>query len=181
MALLDGLLGALTGAMGARGPQAANPMMDILLQMMAGGRGPSGGGLGGGLGGAQGNPLSEILSQLGGRAGGQAMPGGGAAPQMGGLGDLIQAFQRNGMGEKMDSWIGTGQNQPISVSEIERAMGIDSIGAIAKQAGVQPQEAASGMAAVLPELINRLTPQGQVPQGGVGDINSILEMLRRQS
>jgi uncharacterized protein YidB (DUF937 family) len=37
------------------------------------------------------------------------------------------------------------------------------------------------MAAVLPELINRLTPQGQVPQGGVGDINSILEMLRRQS
>jgi uncharacterized protein YidB (DUF937 family) len=100
---------------------------------------------------------------------------------MGGLGDLIQAFQRNGMGEKMDSWIGTGQNQPISVSEIERAMGIDSIGAIAKQAGVQPQEAASGMAAVLPELINRLTPQGQVPQGGVGDINSILEMLRRQS
>lgn len=205
MGLLDGLLGSLAGAMG--GPQhspAANPLLQIMLQMLANNRGGMGGGMGGmagpgggalgeilgRLGGQAGMPggpaagpggaLGEVLGRLGGQMGGPGAGGHGPSP-MGGLGELMEAFRRNGMGDKMDSWIGTGQNAPISAEEIERALGIDQVGSIAQHAGVQPREAASGMAAVLPELIDRLTPHGQAPQGGLGDIASIIEALGRQA
>jgi uncharacterized protein YidB (DUF937 family) len=197
MALLDGLLGALTGAMGGQqNARAANPLLEIMLQMLAGqaggARGPAGPGGAGGLGdllnrmgGQQAGPgpgaggLGDILGRLGAQAGGQAGgPGAGhGAPPMGGLGDLLEAFRRNGLSDKADSWVGTGPNKSISAEEIERTLGIDRVGEVARQAGVQPREAANGMAVGLPELIDKLTPRGQVPQGGVGDLAAIMEAL----
>lgn len=202
MGLLDGLLGSLAGAMGgAQHSQAANPLLQIMLQMLANNRGGMGGmggagagplgeilgrmgaqaGQPGSMGAGPGGSLGDILGRLGGQAGGPGAGGSHAPSPMGGLGELMEAFRRNGMGDRMDSWVGTGQNAPISAEEIERVLGIDQVDSIAKHAGVQPREAASGMAAVLPELIDRLTPHGKAPQGGLGDLASIMEALGRQA
>jgi uncharacterized protein YidB (DUF937 family) len=128
------------------------------------------GALGGALGGqqAQGsNPMLQVAMSL--LAGGQ---GGGGA----GLGGLIEAFQRNGMGEQVQSWIGTGQNQAISGDQLQQALGGDQLGKIAQQLGMSQGDASSGLASLLPQLIDQLTPQGQVPQGGV-DLGAIMKML----
>lgn len=173
MALIDVLLGSLSGAMGGpRNAQAANPLLQILMSMLAsqGGAGMRGGPAGGPGG------LGEILNRMGpgGMPGG---PGAGAGHPMGGLGEILDAFRRNGLGDRADSWVGTGPNQPISAEDIERTLGIDRVGEVARQAGVPPRDAANGMAVGLPELIDKLTPRGQVPQGGVGDLNAIMEAL----
>lgn len=128
------------------------------------------GALGGALGGqqAQGsNPLLQVaMSMLAG--GGQ---GGGA-----GLGGLIEAFQRNGLGEQVQSWIGTGQNLPISAEQLQQALGGDQLGNIAQQLGMSQGDASSGLASLLPQLIDTLTPQGAVPKDGL-DLGAIMKML----
>lgn len=197
MALIDVLLGSLSGAMGGpRNAPAANPLLQILMSMLAnqGGAGMRGGPSGGpgGLGdilnrmGGQVGPgagpaagpggLGEILNRMGQAGAPGSHPAGGGHP-MGGLGEILDAFRRNGLGDRADSWVGTGPNQPISAEDIERTLGIDRVGEVARQAGVQPREAANGMAVGLPELIDKLTPKGQVPQGGVGDLNAIMDAL----
>ena len=166
MALIDVLLGSLSSAMGGQqNARAANPLLQILLSMLAnqGGAGMRGGAGPGGLG--------DLLNRMGGQAG----PGPAAGP--GGLGEILDAFRRSGLGDRADSWVGTGPNKPISAEDIERTLGIDRVSEAARQAGVQPREAANGMAVGLPELIDKLTPKGQVPQGGVGDLNAIMEAL----
>lgn len=129
------------------------------------------GALGGALGGqqAQGaNPLLQVAMSL--LAGSQGQ-GSGA-----GLGGLIDAFQRNGLGEQVQSWIGTGQNLPISAEQLQQALGGDRLGGIAQQLGMSQGDASSGLASLLPQLIDQLTPQGSVPQGGV-DLGAIMKML----
>ena len=132
------------------------------------------GALGGALGGqqAQGsNPLLQVaMSMLAG--GGQGAGQGGGA----GLGGLIEAFQRNGLGEQVQSWIGTGQNLPISAEQLQQALGGDQLGNIAQQLGMSQGDASSGLASLLPQLIDTLTPQGAVPKDGV-DLGAIMKML----
>jgi uncharacterized protein YidB (DUF937 family) len=132
------------------------------------------GALGGALGGQQSqgaNPLLQVaMSMLAG--GGQGQGQGAGA----GLGGLIEAFQRNGMGEQVQSWIGTGQNMPISGEQLQQALGGDQLGNIAQQLGMSQGDASSGLASLLPQLIDQLTPQGNVPQGGL-DLGSLMKML----
>lgn len=174
MSLMDSLLGALGGAAGGAGAQqpAMNPLLQVALQLLAGG---GGGGSAGGLGSL------GSLGSLGGLGGLAASLGGGsgAGPQgLGGLGDLLAAFERNGMGEQVQSWIGTGSNLPLAPEQLQQALGGDVLDGLARQAGVSPAEAGSGLAELLPQLIDRLTPEGQLPQaGGLGDLGSILEAL----
>jgi len=171
MSLLNGLLGALGGQQGAAG-QGVNPLLQVALSLLAGGgQGkPQAGGLAGMLGSlAGGGGAGGLGGMLGSLAGGA-----GAA---GGLGGLIAAFQRNGMGEQVQSWVGTGPNLPISGDQLQQVLGGDLLAGIAKQLGQSPAEASSGLAGVLPELIDKLTPQGQLPQGGMPDVASIMAML----
>jgi hypothetical protein len=182
MSLMDSLLGALGGAAGGAGAQqpAMNPLLQIALQLLAGGGGGGGGASAGGLGslGSLGGlaGLGGLAASLGGGGGGGA---GGAGPQgLGGLGDLLAAFERNGMGEQVQSWVGTGSNLPLAPEQLQQALGGDVLDGLARQAGVSPAEAGSGLAELLPQLIDRLTPNGQLPQaGGLGDIGSILGAL----
>jgi uncharacterized protein YidB (DUF937 family) len=130
------------------------------------------GSLGGALGGQaqqQANPLMQAAMAL--LAGQQ---GGGGA---GGLGDLVAAFTRGGMGDVVQSWIGTGQNLPISADQLQQVLGSDTIAGLAKQLGMSQQDAGSGLADLLPQLVDTLTPQGQLPQGGLGDLGSIMAAL----
>ncbi|RPH44031.1 MAG: DUF937 domain-containing protein [Burkholderiales bacterium] len=128
------------------------------------------GGLGGALGGQapQANPLMQAAMAL--LAGQQ---GGGA----GGLTDLVSAFTRGGMGDVVQSWIGTGQNLPISADQLQQVLGGDTIAGLAKQLGMSQQDAGNGLADLLPKLVDSLTPQGQLPQGGLGDLGSIMAAL----
>ena len=86
--------------------------------------------------------------------------------QPGGLQGLLGKFQESGLGEHVASWVGTGENLPLGADQVHQALGGDQVAALAQQAGLPADQASSGLAALLPEIINPLTPNGQVPQGG---------------
>ncbi len=85
----------------------------------------------------------------------------------GGLGGLLENFKSKGLGNEASSWVGTGANQPVSGEQIHHALGSEKIQQIANQAGVSPGEASSGLAGILPQIIDKLTPDGRVPSGGM--------------
>jgi uncharacterized protein YidB (DUF937 family) len=97
----------------------------------------------------------------------------------GGLTALVQMFQSKGMGDVVNSWISTGQNIPISADQVTNALGADQVNSMAAQAGVSPTAAGGSLAAILPMLIDKLTPNGQVPhqssllEQGISMLNSL--------
>lgn len=94
----------------------------------------------------------------------------------GGLPGLIQKFEASGLGDQMASWIGHGENQPVSGDQIKDALGEDVIADIAQKAGVAPEHATTGLAQVLPQIIDKLTPNGQVPDNAL--LAQGLELLK---
>ena len=93
----------------------------------------------------------------------------------GGLSGILSKLQQNGLGDAAASWVGTGQNQPVSPDALGGALGPDLMGMIASQLGSNQQQAAGTMADLLPGLIDKLTPQGQVPEdNGMGALGSLL-------
>ena len=123
-------------------------------------------------GGQQGGGLAKIaLGML-------MNQGGGAGGAAGGLGGLLQQLQGAGLGDQVKSWVGTGPNMPVSADQIMAALGHGQVQQMAQQLGVQPQQAAGGLAAMLPELINHLTPNGAVP--AQNDLSGMLGSLMKQ-
>jgi len=90
----------------------------------------------------------------------------------GGLGGLVQAFQGKGMGDMISSWISTGPNPPATASQITDVLGQQTLSQFAAKAGVSQGEAGGLLASLLPAMIDRLTPQGQVPESN--DLESSL-------
>ena len=86
--------------------------------------------------------------------------------QPGGLQGLVQSFHDKGMSSLVQSWVGTGQNLPITADQISHVLGSDQVKALAAQAGISPDAAGSTLAKLLPALIDHATPNGQVPQQG---------------
>ena len=164
MGLLDSVIGALAGGRGMG--QAGTGGLGGLGGL--GGRG----GLGGGGGGIQAALLTALLGMLANRAG----QGGGS----GGLGGLIGKFNKGGMGDVMSSWIGRGQNAAISGDQLSSVLGADTIDQFAAQAGVSHEEAADQLSQMLPEVVDRLTPDGNPPAGDFGDVGDILAQLSRR-
>ncbi len=148
MGLLDSVLGSVLGGGGSQG---SNPLMQMALQMLMHNGGGAGGGAGGGLGGMLGGMLGGGQSNM-------------AAPSMGGLGGIMDAFQKGGLGHIADSWVGKGDNMPVSGDQISHVFGQDKIAAMASQLGMSHSEVSGGLAQILPQLINHVTPNGQVPQ-----------------
>jgi uncharacterized protein YidB (DUF937 family) len=85
----------------------------------------------------------------------------------GGLGDLVRTFQERGLGDIIGSWVGSGNNLPISVDQITQGLGLDRLRELAAQAGVSVESAASTLSSALPGLIDKLTPEGKLPEGGL--------------
>ncbi|MBL0123229.1 MAG: DUF937 domain-containing protein [Betaproteobacteria bacterium] len=113
--------------------------------------------LGGLMGGQQqggNNPLLQIALQM---LANKNDAGGG------GLGGLINSFQNAGMGDQLKSWIGTGANMPISADQLASALGSDKIRDIASQLGMSHGEVSGGLADMLPQMIDKLSPNGQLP------------------
>ncbi len=121
--------------------------------------------------------LDSIMGQLGGAVpdtgkGGQAgwmdaiagLIGGGAG---GGIQGLVSSFTEKGLGDLVSSWIGTGENKPVSGAQIQSAVGGEQVQAIADKLGVSRTEASNGLANLLPQVIDKLTPDGKLPEGGL--------------
>ena len=84
----------------------------------------------------------------------------------GGLQGLLAQFQSAGLGDHVASWVGSGPNQPITPGHVEQALGPDQLNNLAQQAGVAPAQASAGLASLLPEIVNHLTPSGTMPSAG---------------
>jgi uncharacterized protein YidB (DUF937 family) len=79
----------------------------------------------------------------------------------GGLGGLIQAFERKGLGDVVSSWVSGGPNQPVSPSQVSDALGPETLNQFAAKAGIGAAEAGPALAGLLPSLVNQVTPQGR--------------------
>lgn len=141
-----GLLDSVLGSVLGGGQQqgGAGALINIVAGMLANNAGP------GGAGGASG-------------AGG-----------LGGLAGLAEQFQRGGMGEVMNSWIGTGQNQSISPDALGNVLGGDLLGKLTQQTGMGQSDLLGQLSQLLPQLVDKATPEGRIPEGGLGDIGAIL-------
>jgi len=96
---------------------------------------------------------------------------------VGGLGDLIGRFTQGGLGDVIGSWIGQGQNAPISGDQLSNVLGSDALSQIAAQLGLSHGDAAGQLSQMLPEVISRLTPHGEAPSDGLGGMDDILAQL----
>lgn len=95
-------------------------------------------------------------------------------PNTGGLSGLIENFKAKGLGGAVSSWIGTGENQHVSGDQMEHALGSEQIQDIAQKTGLPKEHVSSGLASLLPQIIDTLTPKGKLPEG-----NSLEEGISR--
>jgi uncharacterized protein YidB (DUF937 family) len=182
MGLLDVLRGMNNGPRGQSMPSQGSGMSPLTMGLLAllaykafKGRNPLGGILGqgnnsGGMAGpgreaapagpTQGGGLSDWL-----RGGlGSALAGGAAGSIVtGGLSELLRRFQQSGQGDVAHSWIGTGANQAITPSDLERAAGADTLDTLAREAGMPRAHLLESLSAELPKTVDTLTPEGRIP------------------
>lgn len=86
----------------------------------------------------------------------------------GGVGGLVDAFQKGGLSEVAQSWVSSGQNLPVSPEQIQAVLGSGVVGQFAEKLGVDPQTAAAKLSEILPGLVDKLTPGGKLPDEGLG-------------
>lgn len=181
VALLPVVLALLANRGGSQG--GASPgggLGDILGQALGDRR--SSGGAGGGLGDILGQVLGGSGSSPRGPGGGlgdilgQVLGAGGGAGAAGGLGGLLSQLEHGGFGEQARSWVGTGANRAITPDAMSQVFGADGLAVIARHAGLSEGETASGLAQLLPEVVDRVTPQGRVPEGDelAGNLQDLL-------
>lgn len=83
--------------------------------------------------------------------------------ETGGLQGLAQTFNEKGLGEVMSSWIGKGENLPITPEQIQQVLGSGQVRQIADKLAVSPDEASKGLAEMLPQIVDKMTPEGSLP------------------
>ena len=148
MGLLDMVIGSLMGGSGA-----SSPMASVLSSLLGGGQ-QQPGGMGGGSG-------------MGGSGmGGSGMGGSGMGGLGGGLGGLVSQFQNAGLGNIVQSWIGNGPNHPVTPDQLQNVLGHDQVQSMANQAGMDQGDFLSQLSQHLPNAVNGMTPDGQLPDEG---------------
>jgi len=137
--------------------------------------------------------LDSILGAVSGQSGqsGEANPLvgmlGGLLAQSGGLQGLASKFAQSGQSNAFQSWVGMGENQPISSGAIQNALGSDQVKAIATKMGVDPAVASNFLAEYLPKIVDKLTPAGKIDpsadhqQGLAALLPSLLQSLGGQA
>lgn len=98
----------------------------------------------------------------------QADPASDASPGdiLDGLGGLVKQFQQKGLGDTIDSWVNRGKNQDISSRQVSDALGSDVVDQLSRRTGLSREEVISELAKVLPNVVDRLTPDGRLPTPG---------------
>ena len=149
MGLLDSMLGSVMGGQQHAGATGAGGGLGSLISMVAN------------------NPqLMQVVTGMLSNDGGQ-----------GGLGGLMAKFQQAGLGDVVGSWVGSGQNQPVSGEQLTDVLGADTMAELAEKLGTSQNDAASQLSNILPGLIDKLTPHGTAPGGGLGDTGDLMGML----
>ena len=121
--------------------------------------------VGGMMGGQQAqNPLLQAVTTLLGQN-----------SSVGGLAGLVQVFQKNGLGDIVNSWVGTGKNLPITPEQVKQGLGSDFLSQFAGKAGISPDAASTQLSSLLPNVIDKVTPNGKVEAGG---IDQLLKMFQ---
>lgn len=100
--------------------------------------------------------------------------------QGGGLQGLLQKMQQSGYGNQVQSWIGTGQNMPITPDVLAEILGQDRMREMAQQLGMSRQDVADRMSQALPDVVDRMTPQGRIPDDQDDLVAKTLEELTRK-
>lgn len=103
-----------------------------------------------GGGDKQGDLISSVMGLLGGQ---------------GGLNNLISQFGAKGLGDVIGSWVGTGKNIPISADQLKGVLGDDTLKNIASKLGMDSNALTSQLSNLLPDVVDKLTPEGKVPEG----------------
>jgi uncharacterized protein YidB (DUF937 family) len=101
------------------------------------------------LGGAIGGEMATVVNSF--------------IQQHGGVQGIVSQFQKQGMGATVQSWVGSGPNQPISADQVHQVFGSGMIAQMAAKAGMNPQDLAQKLSQILPAAIDKLTPEGKVP------------------
>ncbi len=118
--------------------------------------------------------ISDLLARLTGSAGATGPQAGSnplvhgvlqmlSDPNTGGLQGLVQRFHDQGLGTIVSSWVGTGANQPIGPDQLTQALGTDRVQQLARTAGAPASSVATQLAALLPMMVDKLTPTGAIP------------------
>lgn len=139
----------------------------VMGAVLGGGNTQAQSGLGGILGSLANNP--QLLQAISGMLANDGSHGG--------LGGLMERFRQAGLGDVIGSWVGSGENQAISGEQISQALGPDTISDLAARFGLNPGDTAGQLSQILPGLIDKLTPQGQAPAGGLGSSTDLMGML----
>jgi uncharacterized protein YidB (DUF937 family) len=103
-----------------------------------------------------GNQQNDLMSTVMGLLGGQ-----------GGLNNLIGQFASNGLGDVINSWVGTGKNLPISDDQLHKVLGKDTISQLASKVGIDSNSFTNQLSNLLPQVVDKLTPEGKVPEGDI--------------
>ena len=130
-------------------------MLGNLLGGASGGSGTSG----------QQSPLLQMALQL--------------LQQNGGVGGLVDKFRQAGYAQHADSWVAVGENKPIAADALQQVLGSGDLGAIAAKLGVSTGAAAGGLASILPQLIDQMTPKGHLPDDQNDPVAQALAMLQK--
>jgi uncharacterized protein YidB (DUF937 family) len=133
-------------------------LLDSVLGQVLGGAAQKGGQAGGGLADALGGLL-------------------GSDGQQGGLGGLVSKFEQAGLGDVIGSWIGKGENAPVSGGQLNDVLGSDVVSRIAGKLGINAAMLLPMLATMLPKLIDQLTPEGKVPEHGLNTNEELLSSL----
>lgn len=154
MGLLDGILSSVAGSVLNSGPQqgGGNPLDVLVNSLGAGGQ-------------ARGNDLLGAVMSI--------------VQQNGGLPGIVNMLRNNGLGQQADSWVGTGPNAGVSAEQMTDVFGGSGLGNLASQLGTSPGQAGSILSQILPELVNQLTPNGQIPENHNDLVSQALSMLQR--
>ena len=97
-------------------------------------------------------------------------------PNHGGLAGILEKFNQAGLADQVKSWIGTGANLPVSAEDIQRVLGSGRLQEIAAKAGLSHEQVSAELAKVLPQVVDKLTPNGQLPDNAL--VQQGLSMLR---
>ncbi len=134
--------------------------------------------------------IGSVIGNMMGGAGGQPQAGGGANPllniafqlmqQNGGLQGLLGTLSQGGMGKQAESWVSQGQNMGVSGDMLKQVLGSGVLGNLGAQHGMSESEVSGGLASMLPELINQMTPKGQVEGNSNDMIQQALGMLLKK-
>lgn len=130
-----------------------------------------------------------LLDSVAGALGSQRTAGGGDllgavigmlanGSQVGGLAGLAERFRQGGLGDVVNSWIGSGENLPVSPGQLQDVLGSDVLSQLAQQFGIGSGDLAGQLSQLLPQAVDQATPGGRVPEGGLGDIGALLGRLR---